>query len=530
MRYLFEDSSLDTDRRELRHGGDLVHLAPQVFDLLNYLIRNRERVVSKDDLVAAIWKGRSVSDSALTTRINAVRSAIGDNGEDQRLIKTLPRKGFRFAGGVREVEAALDRAGPDSSVLPHAHGTTLTLPDRPSIAVLPFVNISGDPQQGYFADGIVEDIITELSRFSDLFVVARNSSFQYKGKSVDVRQVGRELGVRYVLEGSIRRDGGGVRISAQLIDAVTGAHLWAERYDRKLDGIYAVQDEVVRTIVVILAAHVNKAETERVLLKAPATWEAYDCYMRAMARFNSFWSSLLAEDLQNAQRLLEHSLAIDPTYGRAYAMLSAAYMTAWLIALDDAYLNSDALDLAHKMARKAVQLEPNLPVAHGSLGMVLVFKRQHEAAIAAFEKATALNSNYSEWRFAIALLGAGEPTRAIEVINAHMRLDPFYLPVVPLWSGMAHYMLHKYAEALPLLRECVSRAPNLHSGHVWLAATYAQIGHLDEARAEVAEVLRIQPRYTIDGIARRAAGAWIKSPVDAEHYFDGVRKAGLLET
>src|SRR5262249_36058664 len=162
-----------------------------------------------------------------------------------------------------------------------------------------------------------------------------------------------------------------------------------------------------------------------------------------------------------------------------------------------------------------------LPVAYGSLGMVLVFKRQHEASLAAFEKAIALNPNYSEPRFALTLLGAGEPTRAIEVINAHMRLDPFYLPFVPLWSGMAHYMLHKYAEALPLLRESVSRAPNLRSGHAWLAATYAQMGHLEEARAEAAEVLRIEPRYTIDGTAK-LAGAWIKSPADAEHYFDGL--------
>ena len=525
LRYLFEDCALDTDRRELRRGGEVIPVTAQVFDLLNYLITNRGRVVSKDDLITAIWDGRNVSDAALTTRLNVARGAIGDNGQQQRLIKTLPRKGYRFVGRVREeqgnaevIETSMEAARP-----------ALALPDKPSIAVLPFTNLNSDPGQDYFADGIVEDIITELSRFSDLFVIARNSSFQYKGKSVDVRQVGRELGVRYVLEGSIRRDGIGVRISAQLIDAMTGAHLWAERYDRKLEDIYAVQDEVVRTIVVILAAHVNKAETERILLKAPATWEAYDCYMRAMARLNSFWSSLLAEDLQNAQRLLEHSLAIDPTYGRTYAMLSATYMSAWLAPLDDDFLNPDALDLAHKMARKAVQLEPNLPVAHGSLGMVLVFKGQHEASIAAFEKATALNPNYSEWRFAMALLGAGEPTRAIEVINANMRLDPFYLPVVPLWSGMAHYMLHKYAEALPLLRECVSRAPNLHSGHVWLAATYAQIGRLDEARAEAAEVLRIQPRYTIDGTARRAAGAWIKSPVDAEHYFDGLRKAGLPE-
>jgi TolB-like protein len=253
MRYLFGDCVFDTGRRELHRGAEAVSLAPQVFDLLDYLIRNRERVASKDDLIAAIWDGRIVSDQAVTTRINAARSAIGDSGEEQRLIKTLPRKGFRFVGSVREEQEA-DREGAEPLK------PALTLPDKPSIAVLPFTNLSGDAAQDYFIDGIVEDIITELSRFGELFVIARNSSFQYKGRAVDVRQVGRELGVLYVLEGSVRRLGDRVRISAQLVDATTGAHRWAERYDRKLRDIFAVQDEVVRTIVAILAAHVRKAE------------------------------------------------------------------------------------------------------------------------------------------------------------------------------------------------------------------------------------------------------------------------------
>jgi adenylate cyclase len=439
----------------------------------------------------------------------------------------LPRKGFRFLGDVREVgdpQSALANLGEQDTETHPA----LPLPDRPSIAVLPFVNLSANPEHAYFADGIVEDIITELSRFSDLFVIARNSSFQYKGRSVDVRQVGRELGVSYVLEGSIRRDGRRVRINAQLINAVTGTHRWAERYDRKLHEIYAVQDELIRTIVAILAAHVNQAEIERILLKAPATWETYDYYMRALASLNSFWSSFKIEDLQESQRLLECSVAMDATYARAFGMLSATYMMAWLIPLDEAYLNPDALDRAYQLASKAVQLDPNLPMAQGALGFALLFKRQHDASLAAFEKAIAVNPNYSDFRFALALLGAGEPARALEIIKAHMRVDPFYLPVVPLWSGMAHYLLCKYAEALPLLRECVARAPDFLSGHAWLAATYAQMGQLDAARAEAAEVLRIEPKFTINGTSRRRA-VWLKSPADAEHHFDGLLKAGLPE-
>ena len=275
MRYHFEGYALDTDRRELRVGADLVSLEPQVFDVLAYLIQNRERVVTKDELLASIWEGRSVSESALTTRINAARSAVGDSGSQQRLIKTLLRKGVRFVGAVREEQQPTTAATAEQ----------LALPDRPSISVLPFTNMSGDPSQEYFSDGISEDIITELSRFSELFVIARNSTFQYKGKAPDVRQVGRELGVRYVLEGSIRRDGDRVRISAQLLDALTGAHRWAERYDRKLEDVFTLQIQLACTIAAVLAAHVNRAEAERALTKSPASWQAYDYYMRAARYF-----------------------------------------------------------------------------------------------------------------------------------------------------------------------------------------------------------------------------------------------------
>jgi len=205
VRCLFEDFALDADRRELRRGGDLVLVEPQVLDLLAYLIANRERVISRDDLLASVWRGRIVSESALNSRISAARSAIGDTGQDQRLIKTLPRKGFRFIGMIRKdlpVAAVSVSHAPMEEPAPEHN-----FPDKPSIAVLPFTNLSTEAELQYFADGIVEDIITDLSRFSELFVIARNSSLQYVGKSPDVRQVGQELGVRYVLEGSVRRGG-----------------------------------------------------------------------------------------------------------------------------------------------------------------------------------------------------------------------------------------------------------------------------------------------------------------------------------
>jgi adenylate cyclase len=521
--YLFDDFVLDTDKRELRRGADAVSIAPQAFDVLDYLIRSRERVVSKDDLVTAIWDGRIISDAALTTCLKAVRSAIGDSGEGQRLIKTLPRKGFRFVGSVREEHGrTLDSGTPVEAPRP-----ALALPDKPSIAVLAFTNMSGDPGQEYFSDGITEDIITGLSRFSELFVIARNSSFQYKGRSPDVRQVGRELGVRYVLEGSIRRAGDRVRISAQLVDAVTGAHRWAERYDRELKDVFAAQDEVSRAVVATLVAQVNKAEAERTLLKPPATWQAYDFFMRASDIYTAARSSFNVADLYEARKLLERSISLDPSYARAYATLSHTHLVAWLFRLDEDYLSPAALECAHRLAWKAVQLDPNLPIAHAHLGMVLTFEGQHEQSVAEFERAIALNPNFTDWRFGTTLVRAGQPARAIQVVETHMRYDPFYTPSAPGNLGLARYMLKQYSEALPPLREFASRAPNVSQGHIWLAANLAQLGRLDEARAEAAEVLRIDPKYTIDGTQRRLA--LNKRPEDTEHLLDGLRKAGLPE-
>src|SRR5262245_45822916 len=426
--YVFEDYSLDTDRRELRRGRQLIAAEPQIFDLLQYLISNRERVVSKDDLLAAVWDGRIVSESTLSSSLSAVRHAIGDSGEEQRLIKTVPRKGVRFVGTVRDEETSGSPGTNAASPPPTAYPA---LPGRPSIAVLAFTNMSGDPGQDYFSDGITEDIITGLSRFSELFVIARNSSFQYKGKSPDIRQVGRELGVRYVLEGSIRRAGDRVRISAQLIDAVTGAHRWAERYDRELKDIFAVQDEVSGAIVAILVAYVNKAEVERTLLKPPATWQAYDFFMRASDVYTAARSSFNVADLYEARQLLERSISLDPSYARAYATLSDTHLLAWIYRLDEDYLSPAALERAHRLAWKAVQLDPNFPIGHASLGMVLTFEGQHEQSVAEFEKAIALNPNFSDWRFGTALVRAGEPARAIQVVETHMRYDPFYTPSAP---------------------------------------------------------------------------------------------------
>jgi adenylate cyclase len=417
------------------------------------------------------------------------------------------------------------RIATEPSVKPAQAQRWLALPDRPSIAVLPFANLSSHPEQEYLVDGIVDDIITELSRFSEIFVISRNSSFQYKGKATDVRQVGCDLGVRYVLEGSVRRGGDRIRISTQLIDAVTGAHRWAERYDRAVEGIFAVQDDVVRTIVAILAAHVRMAEIERTRAKPPSSWQAYDYYLKAVDARMAWMRSLTVDHVYEARRLLQRSLDIDPNYARSYAVMANTFTAVWFNQVDADYLNPSALDQAHRFARRGVEIDPNLPEAHAQLGFALLARHEFDASLAAFERANALNPNFVNWQFGYALVRAGDPRRAIDVINAYVRLDPLYAPIASGLLGFAHYMLKEYAQALPLLRDCVSRAPNVRGPHAWLAATYAQMGKFEEARAEVTEVIRIEPNYTISGSVRPMVT--FKNPDDDQHYFDGLRKAGL---
>ena len=256
MIFEFDDYSLDTRQRELRRGGSVVSLEPKVFDLLAFLLEKCDRVVTRDELIESVWGGRIVSESALASCINAARAAIQDDGAAQRLIKTFPRKGIRFVGNLRSSEAA-EPEKPAARPL-------LALPERPSIAVLPFQNLSGDPDQGYFADGMVDDIITGLSRIRWLFVIARNSSFLYRDKALGVTQIGQELGVRYVLDGTVRKAGDRIRVSTQLIETENAGHIWGERYERQLQDIFVLQDEITMSVLGAIEPSLRKAEIERV--------------------------------------------------------------------------------------------------------------------------------------------------------------------------------------------------------------------------------------------------------------------------
>src|SRR5262245_9321424 len=313
--FQFEGYTLDIARNSLRVADREIALRRKSFELLRYLVENPDRLVTKEELLKAIWPNVVVTEESLTQCVSEVRQAISDS--KQAIIATVPRRGYRFAAPVSRlmtsIAAASQRALPTAGSPPASPASGPQFQssvDRPSVAVLPFVNLNGDPQQDYFSDGITEDITTELSRFSELLVIARNSAFQYKGKAVDIRQVGRELGARYVLEGSVRRGGDRIRITAQLIDAMTGSHRWAERYDRELHDAFAVQDEMARTIVATLAAHVNRAEAERALLKPPAAWEAYEYYLRGAEALFLYMSRRTKALLYEARRLLGQSLVI----------------------------------------------------------------------------------------------------------------------------------------------------------------------------------------------------------------------------
>jgi adenylate cyclase len=337
---------------------------------------------------------------------------------------------------------------------------SLALPDKPSIAVLPFTNLSGDPSQDYFSDGITEDIITELSRFSELFVIARNSSFTYKGRAVDVRQVGRELGVRYVLEGSIRRAGDRVRVTAQLINATEGTHLWAERYDRVLEDIFEIQDELVRAIVPLLAVFVARAERQFSLSKMPANLAAYDYFLHAAAMYASNHRDFELAKIESAKSLLARCLEVDPDFARAHALLSATLIQTYALRVKGSsdFWNPAVLDAAHESASRGVQLAPDLPEARAQLGYVYTFQHRHEMAVAEFERAFSLNQNFTDWRFCPTLMWSGYPDRAIEAARRHLRFDPFALPIARGYLGYALMTAKRCEEALQPLVEFVTSA------------------------------------------------------------------------
>lgn len=524
MAFQFGDYRLDPGRRELSRGPEPVAMGPQVFDLLVYLVENRDHVVSKDNIFDAVWEGRIVSESTLASHINAVRKAIGDSGGEQRLIKTVARKGFRFVGEVREAEnAVMPTPVNDDAARPPAKD--LALPGRPSITVLPFVNLSGDPAQDYFADGVVEDIIAALSRIRWLFVIARNSSFTYKGKIVDVKQVGRELGVRYVLEGSVRKAANRMRITGQLIDAATGAHIWADRFEGTLEDIFDLQDRMSESIVGAIAPQLELAEIERAAKKPTDSLDAYDYYLRGMASFHRATREAIGEALSRFRKAIE----LDPEFAAAYGM--AAWSIFWRKLngwMDD---REKEVEEGAALARRAVELGKNDAIALTRGGHALGhLGGELNGCIALVDKALVLNPNLAAAWFlgAFQRIARGEPDVAIERLQHAMRLSPLDPEMVRMQAGMAaaHLMAGRFDVASSWAERSLRELPSF--AMVWgiSAASYALAGRGDEARRAIQYLRQVDPLMCISNLKD-----WIplRRTQDLELFADGLRKAGLPE-
>jgi TolB-like protein/cytochrome c-type biogenesis protein CcmH/NrfG len=509
---------LDIERRELLRDGAPIPVQPQVFDLLVYLVQNRDRVVSKEDLIGLVWGGRTVSDSTFTSRVNAARTAIGDSGRDQKLIRTISRKGLRFVGTVQEPANSNRPEGrlPEKSLERPRSG--LPLPARPAIAVLPFNNMSGEREQEYFSDGISEDIITALSKLRWLFVIARNSSFTYKGKSVHMKQVAEELGVRYLLEGSVRKSGDRVRITAQLNDVATGSHIWAERYDRDLADVFAVQDQITEAIVAAIEPQIYAAENFRARSKPPNSLDAWDLVMRALWHY---WR-VTRQDNMVAQALLEKAITIDPNYGQALSVLATSHMSG--VHLGWAELGSTA-PIAERAALAAVAADSEDPWAHNALGSVYFSTRRLDDSLAEFELALQLNPNFSlaQGYYGLALSYCGRWQEAHEAAQRAIRLSPRD-PSSALYYGIAAYAQfvgRNYQQAIALAREAIRQRGDF-TGAYRVAA--AMTGQAEVAAAALQELRRAQPNISLAWIASQLP--W-KLDADRDHYLEAFRRAGL---
>jgi adenylate cyclase len=492
MLYRFEDYVLDAGRRELRRGPALVGIEPQVFDLLVFLVTNRDRVVSKENLLASVWGGRIVSESTLDSRINAVRRAIGDTGKDQRLIRTIIGKGVRFVGAVQEPPIASQAA-------------TAAAPPRLSIVVLPFASLSDDPEQDYFADAVTDDLTTDLSRISDSFVIARSTAFTYKGKQVDVRQIGRELGVRYVLEGSVRRLGEQVQVNVQLIEAETASHLWAERFDTDRMNLAAAQGEITTRLARTLHLELVAAVGRQIEQEQPANLNARDFVMRGWAWY---YKPVTPERAREARRSFEQALAMDPESVDAMVgvalILTENVIKRWSASPDEDVMRAERLLLA------ALDRDRNHSRAMFTYGMLLgrCMDRLAESQIA-LEKAIALDRNY-----AAAML--------------HQNIVYFYSGM-----GACHLLLGHADEAVSFFRRARAENPRLWYIHMWLAAALGLRGDIEEAKESLRELIRLRPE--INSLAGLYANLHTRHLPQkyialAEKTVDlGLRRAGMPE-
>ncbi len=563
LTYQFGEFELDLGRKELRGNGARLQLQRKPLQLLLYLARNRDRVVSKEELLDQVWPDVVVSENALTSALRDLRKALGDEGRSPRFIENLRGHGYRFIAQVEERGSAQPERLEVASMTPVAGGASRRLGRtwvaiglamliggtgaaawtlfsassndlqseilaRPAIAVLPFDNLSGDPDQEYFADGITEDLITRLSRWRSFPVIARNSSFVYKGRAVDVKQVGEELGARYVVEGSVRRADRRLRITAKLIDASTGHLVWAEHYDRDLMDTLLVQDEITEAIVGSMHPELLRFERQRASRGDPDRLAVWDLVQRGYWHFYRY----NREDNAKALALFQRAAKLDPYFARAFVGQSQAHDREYQHAWTDA--RGEALRRSLEAARRAVEFDPADPWAHRQLGVALAFGGDNRGYGAALRRAIELDPSGADFQIQYAMSQvASNANEAITSAEKGLRLsprDPALQHVGLIVLGAAHLQAHRYEEAIGHLRRGIESSPTgptggfVRFGLLHLAAAYAHQGRLDEADKQLEKLYQREPDLSLEEVLT-AFGA-----NELDSLINGLRKAGVPES
>jgi TolB-like protein len=510
MILLFEHFTIDTGQYQLSLDDKLVPVEPLVFDLLVYLIENRERVVGRDELLENLWSGKVVTDSALAARLKDARKALGDSGSKQEFIKTVHGRGYQFIAPI--VESG--KVDPMRTVEKIITGQNLELPAKPSIAILPLQNESDDTEAEVFSEGVSDGIINGLTRFRDLFVMGRSSSFSFRGKAVDTPEIGRQLGVRYVVQGVVRKLGERVRVSVELVDAETGQNLWSDHYDRELKDVFAVEDEVTQAIVTTLVTQVEDAAYHHSKIRTPENLEAYEWLLQG----NRFVVRGGKEDIFEARRMYQQALALDPDFSAAYTGLSKTYMYEHWGHLAEDYDN--AINRSIEYGQKAVELDDKDSRAHYAVGHAYF--------------SLALNpgeyDNLCFKGYLLACTGRHEESRLC--LSDSMRHNPLAPNSCLCALGMSDYLSGRYEEAVVMLTRLASDPPRKFS---CLAASYAQLGRNGEARAAAAQFRDLMEPELVSELEddnSKWLDYWARvfsifTPADLEHLLEGLRKAGL---
>ena len=510
MIYRFSHFEVDTDRFELRSKSRRITVEPLVFDLIRFLVENPDRVTTRDEIIEQVWDGRAVSDATVSSCVKEARKALGDDGNKQDVIRTVRGRGFQFVAELESTAGGGAKPGstPDK---PSDEGRPT---EKPTVAILPFENLSADVDE-YFADGLTEDIITNLSRFRDLLVIGRTSTFQFKNGEFELSEVSKRLGADYIVQGSVRRAAGRVRITAQLVDAVSGVHLWADKYDREMEDLFAVQDEVTKTIAATLGIKVQDEATQRALKKSRTELDAYDCVLRA----RRYTVSLTEEMHADARELLERATALDPTNAEAHALLANVYLAEHRI---DANPRPDPIGRALKMAETAVELDPQNAYARCWLGIVHFFTGEHDKFYAEVERALALNPNDPETLADVGHFVAflGDFERGLELSLRARELNPLHPGWYYFTSARYHYDKRQYDEVLADLERIAM--PHFYWSHLLRAAALGQQGNAT-AKRSIEQIYELKPDFSAEAELKK----WNAAPGDFEHLMDGLRKAGL---